>query len=279
MIVSIHSICLAFNWGTSLFCFVPGREVQKKIDPECSLSVSFIPAKVFSQHYLTVHFLDLTMEDNNRDQDDAGLQAALKKIGSIDILTQNEGVQEVIKIGKAAVPSLIRLLQQPETSKAQIMYALAQIGDDQAKQAFTAGIRDNNEQVRAYAAEGLVKIGSPNAMEACLQTLNDAADPLHADRTPSVAALANMGVKAAPFLLDLLLSQDEMTRLHSQRALELILMIRFGFRTGHGFSSQNGGDEFREMWRANGNYNYADDAAKRQFSVTQLRQWFDTLIG
>lgn len=211
--------------------------------------------------------------------DNPRLTAALQHLCSKDVLVQNNGVEEVIQIGKPAVSALLKLLQNNNASKAQIIYVLAQIGDALAKSVFIKGLQDGNEKVRAYSAQGLFKINEPEAMQACLQTLNDAADELHNDRTPAVEALGGMGLKATPFLLDLLMSEDEMTRLHSQRALELIIMRHFGFQPGRGFQTKKEEEKADKIWEEHGNYNYNADIITRKMSVSKLRQWFNTLTN
>ena len=204
------------------------------------------------------------------------LSAAFIALRSEDFMTQNEGVAAAIQIGRAAVPGLLSLLEDRGVNRAQVMYALAQIGDSGAEQAFLAELGDGDERVRAYAAQGLVGIGHPDAMQACLHTLNDAADELHLDRTPSVDALGRMGLESVPFLLDLLMNEEEMTRLHSHRALELVVMRCHGFRSGQGFPTADAEEQARAAWQDNGNYDYAADETIRAAAVTRLRVWFGT---
>ena len=213
------------------------------------------------------------MPKNNSTTENKKLAAALDALRSDDVMTQNEGVDAAVQIGAAVVPGLLSLLEEREISRAQVMYALAQIGDSRAAQAFLSGIRDADEHVRAYAAQGLVRLGHSDAMTASLQTLNDGADPLHLDRTPSVEALGEMGLKAVPLLLDSLMDRNEMTRLRSQRALELILSRRHGLRPGKGFPSQAAAERMRAEWQANGDYDYAANVQRRGDAVEKWRRW------
>ncbi len=201
------------------------------------------------------------------------LGAALSALNSQDVLTQNQGVEAVIQIGRAAVPPLIAMLEKESPNRAQVMYALAQIGDSRAASAFTASLLDSDERVRAYSAQGLARIGDPRALAAILQTLDDAADELHLDITPSVRALGEMGLKAVPALLDLLMAENDMTRLHAQRALELILARRYGFIPGGGYPSPEAAERMRSEWRASGDYDYSANPAVRAASVTKWREW------
>jgi HEAT repeat protein len=205
--------------------------------------------------------------------DDAKLNAALTALRSEDVLTQNEGVSAAIRIGDAAVPGLLSLLEERGINRAQVMYALAQIGDTRAEPAFLAGLRDRDERVRAYSAQGLVRIDHPDAMAACFQTLNDAADELHLDRTPSVEALGMMGLQAVPLLLDALMDNDEMTRLHAQRALELLLSRRHGFHPGQGFPSTEATEGMRTEWQNLGDYDFTADEQHRGDAIAKWRRW------
>src|SRR5271155_405066 len=111
-----------------------------------------------------------------------------------------------------------------------------------------------------------------SALSACLQTINDGPDELHGDITPSVLALGQMGLSAVPSLLDLLTHDDTMTRLHAQRALEIILERRQGYIRGKG-QPEADGLGIRELWRANGDYDYSADAETRAASVSKWRRW------
>ena len=201
------------------------------------------------------------------------IRSAISALASDDALIQNSAVEELIKIGPDAVPELIKAVQQPETNHAQAMYALAQIGDSQSAEAFVKDLQHDNEQVRAYAAQGLVRINHPDALNACLQTINDGADELHLDITPAVAALANMGLVAVPSLLNLLLDDDEMTRLHTQRALEILINQRHGFIPGQGFPAPEAEQAACNEWQANGNYDYSTDEASRKAAVNKWKEW------
>jgi len=205
--------------------------------------------------------------------DDADLNMALIALSSEDVLTQNEGVAAVIRIGATAVPQLLRLLEKEEANRAQVVYALSQIGDGRAAQKFKEGLRDHDERVRAYAAQGLARIGDPQAMAAALQTLNDAGDELHLDITPSVQTLGDMGLKAVPSLLELLTNEDVMTRLHAQRAFELILARLHGVVPGRGYPSLEAEERMRSEWSANGNYDYSAPPSDRAVAVEKWRQW------
>jgi HEAT repeat protein len=201
------------------------------------------------------------------------LSAALTALNSEDVLTQNEGVESVIELGAVAVPPLLAALEKNEANRAQVMYALSQIADQRAAPALQASLRDADERVRAYAAQGLARIGDPEALEAILQTLDDAADELHLDITPSVQTLGGMGLKAVPPLLGRMMDENEMTRLHAQRALERILAWRHTPIAGEGILSPHAAKRVRSEWSANGDYDYSAPANERAASVEKWRQW------
>jgi hypothetical protein len=142
--------------------------------------------------------------------------------------------------------------------------------------ALQAGLRSPDERTRAESAQGLVRLGHPDAIAACVQTLNDAPDPLHLDITPAVTALGEMGLRAVTALLDPLRSNDEITRLRAQRALEAIVARRHGFRAGKGFPSTAAEEAMRDEWEANGSYDYSGNAVARDASLAKWRQWLAT---
>jgi hypothetical protein len=116
-------------------------------------------------------------------------------------------------------------------------------------------------------------------MKAYLKTINDSPDELHGDITPSVLALSEMGLRAVPSLLDLMTHDDKTTRLHAQRALELIMEKRHGYMRGKALP-EKAAELVREEWRANGNYDYSADAESRAASIDKWREWLaKTLAG
>ena len=208
------------------------------------------------------------------DSSQQSLDAALTKLRSDDVLTQNDGVQELIHFGTAAVPHLLRLITDASAlRRAQTMYALSQISAGEAANAFLDGLNDSDERVRAYAASGLAGIGHPQALPAAIQTINDAPDQLHLDLTPSVFALSNMGISAASELITLLTSADQTTRLHAQRALEMIMAQRHGFVIGKGFPTTEAAEQAAAEWKKNGDYDYAVEPAASAAAVEKLRLW------
>ena len=96
------------------------------------------------------------------------------------------------------------------------------------------------------------------------------ADPAHMDITPAVRALSAMGEQALPALLAPLDSEDTMTRLHAQRAVEGVYYARHGFRAGQGFPSPADESRVRDELMAIG---YAYDAApeQRRAAIARLR--------
>lgn len=199
---------------------------------------------------------------------------AIKKLRSDDVLTQNEGVKELIGIGRPALSELVTVLDDESAgTRAQAMYALSEIAVPESADAFKKGLNDEDERVRAYSAAGLSHINDPDALAAAIQTINDAPDEAHLDLTPSVFALAGMGLNAVTPLLDLLTDDDENTRLHAQRALEIIVARRHGFEAGKGFPTEAARGDTEAEWQANGNYNYAASAAERLASIEKWREW------
>jgi HEAT repeat protein len=202
------------------------------------------------------------------------LVAAIDKLRSDSVSVQNEGVETALRAGKAALPQLLPLLREPDAgTRSQAMYVISRVGGSEATEVFKLALQDADERVRAHAAEGLVRIDHPAALSASLQTLNDAPDLSHLDMTPAVYSLGEMGLRAVSALLDLLVHEDEMTRLHAQRALEGIVNRQHGFQSGHGFPTPDAEQQARAEWQANGNYDYAAPATARAAAVEEWRDW------
>ena len=216
------------------------------------------------------------MTTNDSESSARQIREAVAALRSDDALVQNDAVERLIQIGEAAVPELLSALPLADPNHAQAMYALSQIGDSRATELFKEGLSHHHEHVRAFAAIGLANINHPDALSACLQTINDGADEVHMDMTPAAFALGDMGLVAVPSLLDLFNDDNEMTRLHAQRALGLLINKRHGFIPGRGFPSPEAERAAREEWRANGDYDYSADAASRRAAIDRWQQWLES---
>jgi hypothetical protein len=214
------------------------------------------------------------------DRADADVQAAIAELRSDDILIQNRGVATLLARGEVAARELSPLLDDPSPQRrVQAMYVLSRVGGDESVPAFERGLSDTEGRVRAFAAAGLARLHHASALAACLQTLDDGVDELHGDMTPSVDSLGQIGLPAVPALLDRMESAGEITRLHAQRALERIIDVRHGFRPGKGYPSEQASRQAKDEWRANGNYDYAADAAARAEAVAAWRRWLERAKG
>jgi HEAT repeat protein len=199
---------------------------------------------------------------------------ALTLLRSPSVLRQNEGVAGLIAAGSVVTPRLVAALSEPGLPRAQVMFALSRVGDSRALDAFTRGLDDPDERVRAFAAGGLTRLHAPNALAANLRTLDDAADPLHADHTPAVEALGEMGlVPVEPLLGVFLESERRDTRLHAARAIEGVVSRRHGFRPGGGFPSRERDEACRGVLQQNGPLDFELPRAMREPLVTKWRGW------
>jgi hypothetical protein len=132
-----------------------------------------------------------------------------------------------------------------------------------------------NEWARVRAAQALFAAHDPRALEACLKTLDDGADPLHLDHTPAVFCLRAMGRPALAPLFAKLEAEDRMTRLHAQRAVEGITKREFGF-DGVSNWEPGGLERWEKWWRGVGYRSDAPPKARRR-AVARLDQWLRTL--
>jgi hypothetical protein len=110
-------------------------------------------------------------------------------------------------------------------------------------------------------------------IEGWIKVIDEGEDPLHADITPAVLALGEIGLPAVPRVIDLLDAPNEMTRLRAQRALEAIVNQQFGFRYGQGFPNREAEETVRALWRTNGDYAYDGSAETRGAAKKKWREW------
>lgn len=80
----------------------------------------------------------------------------------------------LISFGKAAVPGLIKELENPHWAlRAAAMDALSEIHLPEVMEAAMERLQDSEQDIRAKAAKTLGKIGDPGAITALLESLND----------------------------------------------------------------------------------------------------------
>ncbi|MEQ8755214.1 MAG: HEAT repeat domain-containing protein [Coleofasciculus sp. G1-WW12-02] len=165
-------------------------------------------------------------------------------------------------------------IQEPTTmnsTPSNHSYSSTSENSSDSVQKYLQDLNSSDENVRVQAAQNLQKMGQPQALKACLKTINDAPDPLHLDMTPGVQCLRNIGKPALPPLLDYLNSEDEMTRMRAEKAVLWISKLYFGF-DGQQWAT-DGLDVWSEWWQTIG-YDAEATPAQRTEAVQRMKTWF-----
>lgn len=110
-------------------------------------------------------------------------------------------------------------------------------------------------------------------MDACLATINDAPDMLHADVTPSVHALASMGIRVLPALLPLLMSSDARTRQRAQKVLERVTFEVIARAVQPRPLSDAARTAWMALWATNGSYQWDALESGRAISIDLWTHW------
>jgi hypothetical protein len=113
-----------------------------------------------------------------------------------------------------------------------------------------------------------------NEIDELARMINADPDVLHSDYTPAVNRLIAIGEPALPTALDLMLSEDEMTRLRAQRVIEGVTMRMHGFQFGQGWTSQQGSADWESLWNSLGDMDYQ---APLEYRHRALKLWKDWL--
>src|SRR6266851_9129746 len=87
-----------------------------------------------------------------------------------------------------------------------------------------------------------------------VQTIDDNADILHADLTPSVQQLTRLGLPAAQAVLPLLNDPKQLTRMRAFVVLGNIVMQHHGWQAGRGYARPDQEDAVTALMHANGDY-------------------------
>ncbi len=106
-----------------------------------------------------------------------------------------------------------------------------------------------------------------------LARIGDDPDPLHIDFTPAVSELIDVGVPAILPTLDLMLSDDKLTRMRAQHVIEGVMGVEYGFVSGQGWKKVGGEEQWRKLWAELGDLDYQASLEKRLTSVTLWKRW------
>jgi hypothetical protein len=107
-----------------------------------------------------------------------------------------------------------------------------------------------------------------NLVSACIRTIDDKPDELHAEMTPSVRCLIEIGPRATPRLIELLDAPDVGTRLHAVTAIRAISRLEFGF-DGKQWGN-DGQARWTEWWTSVG-YDVRAEPTKRAEAIRKIR--------
>jgi hypothetical protein len=98
-------------------------------------------------------------------------------------------------------------------------------------------------------------------------------DRLHADVTPSVLELTELGLPGAHAVLELLDAPEFLTRKRAQRVLEGVVMRHYGWIAGQGYATSEAQDQVQTLLKTNGNYNADAPQRKRKSAIGKWRHW------
>src|SRR5262249_20328998 len=117
--------------------------------------------------------------------------------------------------------------------------------------------------------------GQPKArVEDLVKHINENPDFLHGDYTPAVWELIKIGLPSLKYgVLELLLSNNPEERIRAERVLTGVSMEVIGLRLGSGPKDPSLETKWRDLWKANGSYDWSGSAESRGQSVIKWRQW------
>jgi len=113
-------------------------------------------------------------------------------------------------------------------------------------------------------------------IEELVRTTDDRPDPLHFFSTPSVHKLIELGRPVIPRMLDLMLSEEEDTRIRAMHVLLEVTMPMFGYIPGKGWPEHEDHDRWEAFWKAMGNLDADQPRKQRERSVRLWYEWLTT---
>lgn len=197
-----------------------------------------------------------------------------------DLKTRSAARVRLIQMGWPAVDELLSALNEDIelAHRKTIMRILLQLEDKRAQDLFRRSLNSDDEEIRAISATGLYKLGAEVALKACVSTINDAPDMLHYDITPSVLALAEMGIPALQYVLPLLDSADARTRQHAQRVFERVTFNEVSRLVNPLPLSNLATTEWTALWEKNGSYAWDAPETQRRVATEQWERWLNEYV-
>jgi hypothetical protein len=109
-----------------------------------------------------------------------------------------------------------------------------------------------------------------------VQKIDENPDRLHADVTPAVLQLMDLGLPGAKAVLELLDAPEWLTRIRVQRVIEGVVMRRNGWQPGQGYPEPHEGQEkVATVLASNGSYNAKAPSEHRREAIAKWRQWIE----
>jgi hypothetical protein len=121
---------------------------------------------------------------------------------------------------------------------------------------------------------------SAKRVQELLAKLDDNPDILHFDYTPAVSELIELGEPAIEPTFAYLLSDNEATRLHAERATDGAMMTMHGFVRGRGWSNPDGEQVWKRLCATLWDYEamgrkqvYEAPIEARRAYIERVKQW------
>jgi hypothetical protein len=186
-----------------------------------------------------------------------------------------EARASLVAMGEAAVPDLLQSLAGELTvdQRKSVLRILLENKDPRAEQIFRNACLDEDEEIRAIGARGLFLLGTADALEACLATINDAPDMLHFDMTPSVQSLISLGLPGLAAVQPLLNAEEPLTRRRAQTVFEQVTRAELERRIDARPLSNRVQDAWQALWQQNGDYRWDAPQASREAAAELWGRW------
>jgi hypothetical protein len=127
----------------------------------------------------------------------------------------------------------------------------------------TNAVREGNYEVRKEVHELLKHVN------------DDPYLPLHSEYTRAVIKLSEIGMPALRFgVLELLVSNDPVTRMRAENVLVAVTMTKLGWKQG-GWPNQELEARWKELLVLNGDYNWRGTRGSRLASYRKWKMWVD----
>jgi HEAT repeat protein len=176
---------------------------------------------------------------------------------------QEQSLITLKRLGRDAIIPLQNAFPTAEPElQISILEAIVMIADESCAGFFLRTLESPSPLIRSWAAQGLLKIKHPTAIQALVRTIADHPDEGHGQFSQSSYSLIGLGFKVLPSIVPLLKDVNPFIREYAWVVLSNVIVRVPEYE-----------NSWKSLWEELGKYGPHQDTASRDISANMWEQW------